>query len=63
MDIYDLISEADAKKLPHILDHLLFCYKAHYPDWEMTVVTVNKCGNKNEQLNSIIAMLENMKEK
>ena len=63
MDIYEKISAAGREEIAAILDHVLFCYKQLYPQWEVSVVSIDKREDRNEQLNSIIAMLENMKEK
>ena len=62
-EVLEYIMEADGKEIPQILDEVLFRYKVLYPDWSLSVVSIEKKGDKKEQLDQMIALLENMKEK
>jgi len=62
-DVLDYIAGASNMEIPQILDEVLFRYKVLYPDWNLSVVSIEKKGDKNEQLDQMIALLEKMKEK
>ena len=62
MDIYEKISVAGADEIGDILDSVLFRYRELYPNWELSVVSIDKTIDKKEQLNEIIKLLANMKE-
>ena len=62
-DVLDYIAGASNMEIPQILDEVLFRYKVLYPDWSLSVVSIEKKGDKKEQLDQMIALLEKMKEK
>ena len=63
IDIYEAISAVGTDEIADILDHVLFCYTQLYPDWSVSVISIDKKGDKNQQLNDMIRLLEGMKEK
>ena len=63
MRILHEISRAKPEELDELLQAVLKRYREVYPDWEIITVSLEKAVDKNEQLDRIIALLENMKEK
>ena len=57
------IKQAKAEELNDILLAVTERYKEVYPDWEMITISLEKIVDKNAQLEQMIAVLENMKEK
>ena len=57
------IKQAKAEELNDILLAVTERYKEVYPDWEMITISLEKTVDKNAQLDQMIAVLENMKEK
>lgn len=60
MDIYEMINETGKEEIADVLDSVLFRYKQLFPDWEISVVSIDKTGDKNEQLNNMIHLIQNM---
>ena len=56
------IKNAEPEELEDILKALLERYREVYPDWEMTVISLEKAADKKEQLDRMIQLLEKMKE-
>ena len=63
MDIHERIYAAGEEEIGEILDSALFRYRQLYPDWEISVISIEKSVDKNRQLDETIRLLENMKEK
>ena len=61
--IYDLISDIGADEISEVLDHVLFCYQERFPQWSVSVLSINKRENVIEQIDETIAFLEKLKEK
>lgn len=61
-DIYEQISEMDGNELNQVLDHVLFCFTQLNPQWSTSVISMDKCEDQKEQIDKMIAFLENMKE-
>ena len=59
----DQIKKAKPEELNDILLAVMTRYREVYPDWEVMTVSLEKAGDKNEQLDRMIGLLENMKEK
>lgn len=59
----DMINNAKPEELEEILQAVLVRYRELYPGWEIVAISLEKAGDKNEQLDRIIGMLEIMKEK
>ena len=60
--VLSAIREADGHDI-HILFHAaLLRYREVNPDWEISLISIEKRRDKNQQLDEIIALLENMKE-
>ena len=63
MGIYDYIDNLERDEIADILDAVLFRYRQLYPEWDISLITVDKREDKNEQLDRVIQLLQNMKEK
>ncbi len=61
-DILPMILAADAESMDAILKAVIDRYLQIYPDWEISVITVEKTQNRNEQLDRMIAILNKMKQ-
>ena len=62
MNKIDWIKTAEPEELEDILKALLERYRAVYPEWDVSVVSLEREADKNEQLDRMIQLLEKMKE-
>ena len=56
------IEQVDADHFAPVLSAVCKRYAALFPDWEVNVITIRKNDDRNAQIDSIIQMLQNMKE-
>ncbi len=56
-----LIRRADPKDLEALLKAVLARYDEAFPDWEVSVITIEKQRDRNAQIDGIIAVLNGMK--
>ena len=61
-DIFELISEMDGDELHQVLNHVLFYLAELFPQWSVSVISMDKCEDKTEQIDRMIAFLEKMKD-
>ncbi len=59
--ILQIIRTANAQSLEPILKALLSRYAEVFPQWEISVITLDKQKDRNDQIDAVIAVLENMK--
>ena len=55
------IAKADAGELQGLLDAVLERYAVLFPNWEVCTVSLEKSGDRNEQLDRMIDLLQKMK--
>lgn len=60
-DLIKAISQADELAIEELLTAVLARFAVLYPDWEVATFSVNKKEDKNEQLDSMIKILEGLK--
>lgn len=60
-DIVEQIAQADEVELQTLLKAVLQRYAVLFPDWEMSILSLQKSSDQNEQLDRIIELLQNMK--
>ena len=60
--ILDKIDAATPKEIEQILKAALARYRDLYPEWDISTLSLEKAGDKNEQLDRVIDLLRNMKE-
>ena len=60
--ILDKIDAAPPKEIEQILKAALARYRDLYPEWDISTLSLEKAGDKNEQLDRVIDLLRNMKE-
>ena len=60
-ELTEKIAQANAFEIEELLDAILRRYAVLYPDWEVATVSIEKSRDRNEQLDHMIAMLQNMK--
>ena len=61
MEIFDLIDRLTEREIGEVVDAVLRRYNDLFPDWEIATVSINKKEDREEQLNNIIRLLENLK--
>ena len=57
----DYIKTAKPEELDQILQAVLARYREVYPDWEIMFLSLDKKENKKKQIDSIIALLNQIK--
>lgn len=55
------IAVANEREIEALLQAVLKRYAVLFPDWEMGTISLQKSIDRNDQLDQIISMLENMK--
>ena len=60
--IQEEIKDMSGSELNEILQSVISRYRVLYPDWELSVISLEKDRDKTAQLNRIIAALESMKQ-
>lgn len=55
------IGKADGSEIELLLKLMLQRYSILYPDWEIHIVSLQKSGDKNKQLEKMIRLLHGMK--
>ncbi len=56
-----LIQTASPEELDSILKAVVERYRQVFPQWEISVITVEKTRNPNDQINEVIGALEQLK--
>ena len=59
-DVFDRIEKADEVEIEQILKTTLKRYGVLFPDWEMSVVSVEKNTDRNAQIDEMIKLLKEM---
>ena len=62
MNLLEKIKHADSDDMNDILLAVLARYRELFPEWEISTVSIEKKGDRNQQLDSIIELLKKMKE-
>ena len=60
--VLEKIRCADGEEIERIRKAVLRRYDELFPDWEVRTVSLEKCADRNQQLDNIIGLLENLKE-
>ena len=60
-NLTEKIAQVDGVEIEKILHAVRRRYAELFPDWEVIVISIEKSVDRNEQLDRMIAMLENMK--
>ncbi len=60
--ILNLIEQADPQELEIILDEVLDRYEILFPQWSVSLVSVQHTADRNEQIDRMICMLQKLKE-
>lgn len=60
-DLMEKISQAQADELEALLRAVLHRYAELFPDWEISTISFQKTGDRNQQIDQYIALLTNMK--
>ena len=62
MTVYDLISSMGKDEISKVLDHVLFCYSELFPQWSVSILSVDKREDTIAQIDETIALLQKLKE-
>ena len=62
-DLVEKIGQANEREIEKLLKAVIQRYATLFPDWELSVVFVEKNKDKNEQLGRMIELLEKMRTK
>ncbi len=60
-DIYNKIQEIGTDEIQDILQAVLRRYNQLYPNWEISIISIEKGKDREAQLDRAIALLESMK--
>lgn len=60
-DLVEKIKQADGTEIEMLLKAVLQRYAALYPGWEISTISLQKSADRNEQIDRMITMLQNMK--
>ena len=55
------IALADDVEIQELLQAVLQRYTQLFPEWEISTISLSKSADRNKQLDSLIAMLQNMR--
>ena len=61
-EIIQAISQARDSEVEEMMMALIKRYKELFPDWELSIVAVEKTGDRNAQIDKVIELLEKLKE-
>ena len=60
-DFATYIAQADSSIISDLLEAVLSRYKELNSEWEISILSLEKSTDKNEQINRTIALLQNLK--
>ena len=60
-DLVEEIKQADGIEIEKLLKAVLQRYAVLYPDWEIGTISLQKSADRNQQIDRMITMLQNMK--
>ena len=60
-DIMDKIAQANNAEVEVLMSAVLKRYTELFPNWDISTISVEKCSDRNQQLDRMIAVLESMK--
>ncbi len=61
LNLVEEIAQADVFEIERLLEAVLQRYAVLFPDWEVSTISLEKSSDRNEQLDRVIATLQNMK--
>lgn len=61
--IIQAISQARDHEIQEMMTALLKRYKELFPNWEVSVISVEKTGDRNKQIDETIQLLEKLKDR
>ena len=62
VDLVGEIAKAEDTEIEKLLRAVLDRYAVLYPDWEVCTLSLQRSQDRNEQIDRIIAMMQNLKE-
>ena len=62
-DLLKEIAHADEERIDMLLTAVLSRYAVLYPEWEICTVSIQKTGDKNQQIDRTIQILERLKQR
>ena len=61
INLLEEIAKVDGMEIEKILHAVRRRYAVLFPDWEVIMISIEKSVDRNEQLDSMITMLQNIK--
>ena len=61
MDLIKEIEQVDGMEIDRVLQAILRRYAELFPDWEVSTISLEKASDRNEQLDRIMAVLQDLK--
>ena len=62
MDLLDEIKKIKKEDIQDVVQAVLAQYKAFYPEWDISLLSLEKKGDRNEQIDRVIALMEKLKD-
>ena len=62
MDLLTQISLVGADDIPSVVMAAVRRYEELFPDWEIMMAALEKCSDRNQQIDRQIALLQHLKE-
>lgn len=62
MDLLERIKTVKSEEINDLVTAVLARYRELFPDWDISIVSIEKNGDRNEQLDSIITLIEKLKD-
>ena len=60
--IIQAISKAQDHEIQEMMTALLKRHKELFPNWELSVISIEKTGDRNRQIDEVIQLLEKLKD-
>ena len=61
-ELLDKIKTVESKSIDLVMHAVLERYRELFPDWDINVISVDKCDDRNAQLDQIIDLVQKLKD-
>ena len=61
MDLEELIAQVEPSRIAGVLEAVIDRYAQLFPEWQICTVSLRKGNDRDEQLDSMISMLESLR--
>jgi len=63
MDLLERIKQAKPEEINDLVTAVLERYRELFPGWDISVLSLEKAVDKNQQLDDVIALIEKLKDR